>query len=295
MTEFEQWDIVSGVGLTALGVAAGRALESERDDRLVSDPYAGEFVAAAEEAPVPVPRRIGELAQLSESAREMWVSLAAYMGVRSRFFDRFLMGAVAGGIRQVVVPAAGLDARAFRLDWPAGVELFEIDQVRVLEFKEGVLGRLGARPRCGRHVVPVDLRGDWPVALRGAGFDPGRASVWLAEGLLPFLPGKAERLFFERISALSAPGSRLAAEHLAASVRPVVEDPEFRVVTRQLGVDIAELWHFEGKEDPDRQLAAAGWEVRAVPVPEVAAVYGRELPGVMGRAVVHARFLTAER
>ncbi|MFJ5675803.1 SAM-dependent methyltransferase [Streptomyces sp. NPDC093097] len=294
MEEFEQWDIVTGVGLTALGVAAGRALETERPDRLVSDPYAEAFVAAAD-PPMPVPRRLADIAELPDVARDMWTSLSSYLGVRSRFFDRFLTTAAAGGIAQVVVAAAGLDTRAFRLDWPPGVELFEIDQARVLEFKDGVLGGLGARPRCARHVVPVDLRDDWPVALRDAGFDRGRATVWLAEGLLPFLPADAERLLFDRISHLSAPGSRLAVEHLAPSVRPIIEDPEYREAGRQLGVDIVELWHFEGKEDPGRPLAAAGWDVRSVTAPEVAVQYGRQLHGLMGRTVVHSRFVTAER
>ncbi|GGX37598.1 SAM-dependent methyltransferase [Streptomyces noursei] len=294
MPEFEQWDIVTGVGLTALGVAAGRALETGRADRLVSDPYADAFLAAAD-APVPVPRRRADAARLSAVARGMWTSMADYLGVRSRFFDRFLMTAAAGGITQVVVPAAGLDVRAFRLEWPPGVELFEIDQARVLEFKDGVLDRLGARPRCGRRVVPVDLRDDWPAALRDAGFDPGRATAWLAEGLLPFLPAAAERLFFDRIGRLSAPGSRLAAEHLAPSVRPLVEDPAFRAATRALGVDLADLWHFDGKADPGGALTADGWAVRSVPAHQVAAAYRRELHGVMGRTVEHSRFLTAER
>ncbi|MER6053006.1 SAM-dependent methyltransferase [Streptomyces sp. NPDC020883] len=294
MTEFEQWDIVTGIGLTALGVAAGRALETERPDGLVSDPYADAFVAAAD-APVPVPRRLADTEPLSAAARDMWTSMAAYLGVRSLFFDRFLMTAAAGGITQVVVAAAGLDARAFRLEWPPGVELFEIDQPRVLEFKDGVLDRLGARPRCGRHVVPVDLRDDWPAALEDAGFDRGRATVWLAEGLLPFLSAAAERLLFDRVGRLSAPGSRLAAEHLEPSVLAIVEEPEYRAATRQLGVDLVELWHFEDKEDPCRPLTSAGWEVRAVPAYEVAAAYRRELHGPMGRTVAHSRFLTAER
>ncbi|MEE6265396.1 SAM-dependent methyltransferase [Streptomyces diastatochromogenes] len=294
MPQFEQWDIVTGVGLTALGVAAGRALETERPDHLVSDPYAAAFVAAAD-PPVPVPQRLADTARMSDVARDVWTSLAQYLGVRSRFFDRFLRTAAAGGVRQVVVTAAGLDARAFRLDWPPGTELFEIDQPRVLAFKDGVLDRLGARPRCARHPVRADLRGDWPTALRDAGFDPDRTTAWLAEGLLPFLPADAERRFLDRIGRLSAPGSRLAAEHLAPSVRPLIEDPEFRAAAGQLGVDLADLWHFAGKTDPDRQLTAAGWAVRSVPTYEVAAAYGRDLHGLMGRTAQHGRFLTAER
>ncbi|MCK7626592.1 SAM-dependent methyltransferase [Streptomyces sp. RS10V-4] len=294
MPQSEEWDIVTGVGLTALGVAAGRALETERPDHLVSDPYAGAFVAAAD-APVPVPGRFCDTRRLSAAAADLWTSLAAYLGVRSRFFDQYLMEAALGGIGQVVVAAAGLDVRAFRLEWPPGVELFEIDRATVLDFKDEVLGRCGARPRCGRHPVPADLRADWPTALRNAGFDPDRPAVWLAEGLLPFLPADAERRFFERIGQLSAPGSRLAAEHLEPDVRPVIEDPEYRDATRQLGVDIATLWHFEGKEHPSRLLTAAGWDVRSAPAPEIAAEYGRELPGLMARTAAHSRFLSAER
>ncbi|MCZ0970947.1 SAM-dependent methyltransferase [Streptomyces albulus] len=218
MTQFEQWDIVTGVGLTALGVAAGRALETERPDHLVSDPYAAAFVAAAD-PPVPVPQRLADTTRMSDVARDVWTSMAQYLGVRSRFFDRFLMTAAAGGVRQVVVTAAGLDARAFRLDWPPGTELFEIDQPRVLAFRTAsstAAAPAPLRPPPG----PGRPAGRLAHGAPGRRIRPDRATAWLAEGLLPFLPADAELRFLDRIGRLSAPGSRLAAEHLAPSVRP---------------------------------------------------------------------------
>lgn len=294
MSQHEQWDIVTGVGMTALGVAAGRALETHRRDGLVDDPYAGSFVEAAE-PPVGLPRRPEDLDGEGPDEDLLWTSMSTFVGVRSRFFDSYFEQATSAGVDQVVLLAAGLDTRAFRLDWPAGTDLFEVDQPKVLEFKDAVLGGQGAQPRCRRVAVPVDLREDWPAALRAAGFDPSRPTVWLAEGLLPYLPADAERGLFRRIHELSAPDSWLAIEHVGTDARSVVDDPEFRRAAERMGVDMTALWHTEDKEDPQRLLTDAGWAVRADPVVDVAHRYHRELEGMMARTAAKAAFLTARR
>ena len=150
---------------------------------------------------------------------------AGYQGVRSRFFDEALLGA---GTRQVVLLAAGLDARALRLGWPSGTTVFEVDQPRVLGFKDEVIDSVGGTPTARRVTVPVDLRHDWPAALTAAGFDPRLPTAWLAEGLLPYLPADAERLLFERVHALSAPGSRIAVEHIGGIGDRIAADPYLR-------------------------------------------------------------------
>lgn len=192
MDQSAQWDILSGVGITALLVAACRAIETHRPDSLVNDPYAEVFVAAAD-SPVPLPTR----SRGDEDFAIPWASMATYMGVRSRFFDEFFAAACATGVEQVVLLAAGLDARAFRLDWRPATTVYELDAPKVLQFKDGILAQQAARPRSHRRTVPADLREDWPTALRQAGFDRGRPTAWLAEGLLPFLPDDAkDSLFF---------------------------------------------------------------------------------------------------
>ena len=125
------------------------------------------------------------------------------MGVRTRFFDEFFLAAANDGIRQAVILASGLDARAYRLPWPAGTTVFEIDQARVIEFKSDTLAEIGATPTADRRAVPVDLRHDWPAALRAAGYDPSKPTAWSAEGLLPFLPPDAQDRLLDNITALS--------------------------------------------------------------------------------------------
>jgi methyltransferase (TIGR00027 family) len=294
MAEHQQWDIVTGVGITALGVAAGRALETQRASGLVADPYADSFVEAAG-APVPMPRRLADLENGTWYAETVWKPMTDYVGVRSRFFDDYFARATAAGADQVVLLAAGLDTRAFRLDWPAGTALFEVDQPKVLEFKDAVLDGHGARPGCDRRTVPVDLREDWPAALRAAGFDSSRPTAWLAEGLLPYLPADAERSLFERISRLSAAGSWLAIEYVGDDARSAFDDPAFRDAADQLGVDLTMLWHTEGKDDPRRLLVDHGWTVRTDPILEVVRGYRRELTGPMARTMDAAAFLVAQR
>lgn len=275
MSGYEQWDIVSGVGITALGVAACRAIESKRESRLVEDPYAEPFVSAAD---APVPMRTEPLDGQPESALdEVWQLMSLYMGVRSRFFDDYIIGAVADGVRQVVILAAGLDARAHRLDWPDGCTVFEVDQPRVLGFKDRVLRERGVEPRCERRVVATDLRGDWRSELLAYGFDPGRPTAWLAEGLLPYLPAEAEQQMLKVIHELSAPGSRLSTER----VHDLGDLREHRVMIdalREIGFNIEGLFNTEPRQDIGERLAQHGWSSDEREAAAIAERYGRKLP-----------------
>ena len=280
-----------GVGATALGVAIVRARESQREDRLFDDPYAQAFVDAAPGA-FPEERRVGEAEEAGDGEqadrpglRALGAAFAAHAVIRTRFYDNWLTGAVGGGCGQVVLLAAGLDARAFRLDWPAGVRVFEVDLPDVLAFKEGVLGGCGAVPRCDRVTVPADLRGDWAARLGAAGFDAGRAAAWLAEGLIIYLTaGEAGRLLAE-VSGLSAAGSRLAFEHspagadaLAAGARQI---PAMQQYTS--------LWK-GGLGDAPGWLAGHGWRPRFHRLATLGRSYRRPVPGT-----ARSGFLTAVR
>lgn len=269
----DQWDITSSVGATALAVAAGRAVETRRADGLVDDPLAAAFVAAAGSTVLPA----------RPWDDEGWRAQSTYLGVRSRFFDQALRAAAGTGTRQVVLLAAGLDTRALRLDWPSGTTVYEVDQARILEFKDRVVAehpepsRRGAAAR--RVAVPVDLRHDWPGALRAAGFDPARRTAWLAEGLLPYLPAEAEALLFDRVQELSAPGSRIAVEHFGDSVDAVARDPRFASTARAMfGTDLHELFFDEPRaESPGARLDRSGWAVTATPAGALAERYRRPL------------------
>jgi methyltransferase (TIGR00027 family) len=210
-TDDDSRDITESVGATALRVTAARAAETRSANRLIDDPYAQLFLDAAGEGTwgagdlLDQPHADPELSAIEQSR-------LGYTASRTKFFDDFFIAAVNSSVRQAVILAAGLDARAWRLPWPDGVTVYEIDQPKVLQFKAATLEAHHAHPLACYVAVPVDLRQDWPHALREAGFDPSRATAWSAEGLLPYLPAHAQDLLFDRIQELSAIGSRVAVE-----------------------------------------------------------------------------------
>ncbi|MCW1958032.1 MAG: class I SAM-dependent methyltransferase [Mycobacterium sp.] len=204
----DSWDITTSVGSTALFVAAARALEAQKADPLAVDPFAEVFCRAIG----------GPWAALLDGnapghplrSDDFGTHFVTFQGARTRYFDAYFRAAAAAGIRQIVMLAAGLDSRAYRLDWPAGTTVFELDQPQVLEFKRQTLD--GVNPAANRREVAVDLREDWPAALQDSGFRPDEPSAWIAEGLLIYLPGAAQDQLFRGVDALSCPGSRLAVE-----------------------------------------------------------------------------------
>lgn len=301
-TPNDQWDIVSSVGWTALMVAAGRAVETHRPEPLVEDPYAEMFIARAD-TPQPVPTRADQrwpdperVGDETTTVDEFWSLMTTYQGVRSRYFDRALLEATAAGGDQVVLLAAGLDARAYRLDWPAGTTVFEVDQEQVLAFKDETLAEEGVRERCRRVTVPVDLRDDWPAALRDAGFDPQRPSVWLAEGLLPFLPAEAESALLERISGLAAPGSTVVVENFGSAFDQLRHDPTLPRFGRAFGIEMSGLVDMsERRPHPAEQLDSEGWSTETVQTADVAAEWGRPLPTLSTGTSLDNDFLVARR
>ncbi|TWF95422.1 SAM-dependent methyltransferase [Saccharopolyspora dendranthemae] len=286
--ENDEWDIATSVGVTALGVAAGRAVETSREDGLVHDPYAQAFVDEVPADTLPADF-LGD---------EIWREQATYIGVRSRFFDEFFTDASTAGVRQAVVLAAGLDTRALRLAWPENAAVYEIDQPAVLEFKDDVLSRhqtTGAS-RGRRTVIGVDLRHDWPTALIQAGFDPNLPTAWLAEGLLPYLPAAAEEALFADIQKLSAPGSRVAVEHVAQSMDAVMDDPKFQSLSERIGIDPRELFYNDApRQDPAERLRNEGWTTTANTASERAQSYGRPLPAGIEPLMGQVQLLTATR
>ncbi|WP_072690019.1 class I SAM-dependent methyltransferase [Rhodococcus marinonascens] len=269
----DTWGIVDSVGLTALGVAAFRALESIGPDALIRDDFAPWFVEAAGEPHF--------VALLADPASVGDIPFAGFMGLRTKFFDEFFLSAAASGVAQTVILAAGLDARAYRLDWPPSTTVFEVDQPKVLEFKAEVLAEHGARPKADRRSVAVDLREDWPAALEAAGFDRNKPVAWSAEGLLPYLPGAAHDALFARIDELSAPGSQLAVENISEG-----GDIERSAAIREKyfdknpfgDLDVSELLYEDDRADPSLWMTEHGWSVQGAQPFELAARYGRPIP-----------------
>jgi methyltransferase (TIGR00027 family) len=213
-----------------------------------------------------------------------------FLAVRTRFFDDEVRAACDGGIRQVVLLAAGLDCRAFRLDWPDGVRLFELDLPEMFAFKEPVLASAGAVARCERAVVTVDLRGPWADVLTTAGFDPGAATGWLAEGLLPYLNRVDGDRLLAMVTELSAPGSRAVFDHIetTASDRPAMRATSEAV--RQMGARLMPT-----ADSPLDWLAAHGWQARHFRVPALGEGYGRPLPAGVDMAASNAAVLVTAR
>lgn len=258
-----------------------RAAESARPDRLFDDPLAAAFAAAgpAEPEAGSVPDAAPDSAPDSETAESSSQAgipggrLGFHVVIRTRFYDDYLLAAVAAGCRQVVLVAAGLDCRAFRLDWPDGVRLYELDQPDVLDFKEAVISGRGARPRCQRRTIPVDLRGDWPARLIEAGFDPALPTAWLVEGLLIYLSADQAAALLTEVGALSAPGSRLALERGDYAPSLITETRR-----TERGARLAALWQGGLGQDHAAWLGEHGWEAVRHQMAEAAAGYGRPPP-----------------
>ncbi|MFE5242387.1 MULTISPECIES: class I SAM-dependent methyltransferase [unclassified Streptomyces] len=247
----------AGVGLTALLVAAARAIETRRPDSLAQDVYAEHFVRAAP-ACADWPVSIQQVPDGDDN--QLWGRFARYFGLRTAVLDDFLQRSVGTGVRQVVLLGAGLDTRAFRLDLPSDCAVFEIDQAGVLAFKQQVLNDLSAAPRAKRVQVPVDLRDDWVTALTSAGFDPAAPSFWLAEGLLFYLPGPAETYLIDTVDRLTTGGSALAFEAKLEKDLLAYRDSPIYVATReQIGIDLLDLFDRGPRPDSAGDLTAKGW------------------------------------
>ncbi|KCR34037.1 hypothetical protein X209_00408 [Mycobacterium tuberculosis BTB12-294] len=218
-TDDDSWDLATGVGATATLVAAGRARAARAAQPLIDDPFAEPLVRAVG---VEFLTRwaTGELdAADVDDPDAAWglQRMTTELVVRTRYFDQFFLDAAAAGVRQAVILASGLDARGYRLPWPADTTVFEVDQPRVLEFKAQTLAGLGAQPTADLRMVPADLRHDWPDALRRGGFDAAEPAAWIAEGLFGYLPPDAQNRLLDHVTDLSAPGSRLALEAFLGS------------------------------------------------------------------------------
>jgi methyltransferase (TIGR00027 family) len=285
-TDDDTWDLASSVGATATMVAAARAHATNDADPLINDQFAKPLVEAVG---IDLFSRLvrGEIApaELTEEAARGIRDMANGMAARTKFFDGFLLDATAAGIRQVVILASGLDARAYRLPWPAGTVVYEIDQPQVIEFKTATLAGLGAEPTAERHPVAIDLRYDWPAALRAAGFDANRPTGWIAEGLLGYLPPEAQDRLLDNITALSAAGSRFATESIGGrdgideeTVRERMRTVSERWREHGLDLDMSELFYFGDRNEAAAYLNSHGWATAGRDAKELFAEYGLEPP-----------------
>lgn len=296
-SEGDSWDLATGVGVTATMVAAGRALASRGPDPLINDPFAEPLVRAVGhdffnrllDGDIPI---ADDDPTVSEQDRREQIA------VRTRFFDDFFLDAAAAGLRQVVILAAGLDARAYRLAWPENTVVFEIDQPEVMQFKTFTLANLGAAPRADHRPVGIDLRGDWLNALCDKGFDRTRPTAWSAEGLLVYLPPDAQDLLLDRLTTVSSSGSRFASENIA-DMGTFTDDRarSWRSRWPRLGldIDVADLVWDGDRREPAQYLASKGWQVTDYSTDALYAANGFTLPEDNALAAYrHSSMIVAE-
>ena len=245
---------LDGVGGTGLTVAAVRARETARPDRLFADPLAATFAEA------------GGLDPDSPPGGRRAAALRVWVVGRTVFLDELLAEASQRGCRQVVLLGAGFDTRAFRLSWPPGTRCFEVDTPDVLGPKDEVLATAHAAPACERVVVPCDLRDDWPAALRAAGLDPAQPTAWIAEGLLVYLSAADVDRLLATVTGLSAPGSWLG---LTMTTRDADELADTR---------LGALRQSRAPDDPVGWLARLGWAADVSDLRQVLREHGRPLP-----------------
>ncbi|WP_409435934.1 class I SAM-dependent methyltransferase [Mycobacterium sp. SMC-14] len=275
-THDDTWDIATSVGSTAVMVAAARASETASADPLINDPYAKLLVAGAGTGIWELlldDTLVDKVEAIDAEVAAVYHHMRNYQAVRTHFFDAFFADAVAAGIRQVVILASGLDSRAYRLDWSAGTTVYEIDQPKVLAYKEQTMAANDVTPAAERRTVAIDLRQDWPAALTAAGFDPAAPTAWLAEGLLMYLPAEGQDRLFDQITALSAPGSRIAAEtagnHRSDERRQQMAE-RFKKIAETMGLtqslDIQDLiYQDENRASVRGWLDEHGWQAASQP------------------------------
>jgi methyltransferase (TIGR00027 family) len=279
-SEGDSWDITTSVGSTALFVATARALEAQKPEPLVVDPYAEVFCRAVGGPAADV--LDGNDPEHPLKTADFGQHFVNFQAARTKYFDEYFGRAAAAGVRQVVILAAGLDSRAYRLDWPAATTIFELDRPEVLDFKREVLGGHGVQPRAERREIAVDLREDWPQALRASGFDTAKPSAWIAEGLLIYLPATAQEQLFTGVDGLAGHGSHVAVEDGA----PMTPD-EFEAAVEEERAAAAEgdrrlffrLVYNERHAPATEWFGERGWTAIGTPLADYLREVGRPVPG----------------
>lgn len=274
-TDNDNWDITTSVGQTALFVAASRALEARKADPLAVDRHAevfcravgGDWTAAVEGTDPEHPLRT-----------EFGESFVNFQGARTKYFDEYFTRAIDAGVKQVVLLAAGLDSRAYRLPWADGTVVYELDRPRVLEFKRETMARHGEVPTAERREVAIDLREDWPAALRAAGFDPSEPSAWIAEGLLIYLPAAAQERLFAGIDGLAAPGSFVGIEEATPIPAEAFEAKRAEALASGDENAFFTLVYNEQHAPAEQWFGARGWDASPTPLHAYLAKNGRPVP-----------------
>ncbi|MGO8965473.1 class I SAM-dependent methyltransferase [Mycobacterium sp.] len=279
-TEDDSWDITTSVGSTALFVATARALEAQKPDPLAVDPFAEIFCRAVGGPAADV--LDGKVPEHQLKTPDWGDHFVTFQGARTKYFDDYFRRAADAGVRQVVILAAGLDSRAYRLPWPDATTIFELDRPQVLDFKREVLAEQGAKSTAERREVAVDLCDDWPKALQDSGFDAAKPSAWIAEGLLIYLPAAAQQQLFTGIDALAGTGSHVAVEDgapMPAEAFQAAVEAERAANAEGDERSFFKLIYNEQHAPAQQWFGEHGWTAVATPLADYLREVGRPVPG----------------
>ncbi|MFN8369842.1 MAG: SAM-dependent methyltransferase [Bacteriovoracaceae bacterium] len=267
---------LNGVGKTGLLVAAMRARESERseaDGPLFSDPFARALAGTDG----------WYIWKIATDAVGEQPSIA----LRTRYFDDRIKLALEQGVRQIVILAAGMDSRAYRLKFPVNTKIYELDRAEVLAYKQERL--IGARLQCERSEIAVDLKDDWEKKLIEAGFKKGEKTVWIVEGLLMYLDESAVVSLFKRINSLATSQDILLSDILSLTfLKAPFLAPQIEFLKK-----IEAPWIF-GTDEPEKFLENLGWKANVIQTGDVAPhrwhmpVIPRNIPNVPRGFLVEA-------
>jgi methyltransferase (TIGR00027 family) len=278
----DNWDLASSVGATATMVAAGRAMATKDPRGLIHDPFAEPLVrAVGVDFFTKMMDGEHDIEAIEGASPVRMQAMVDGMAVRTRYFDDYFIDATAAGVRQAVILASGLDSRAYRLPWPDGTVVYELDQPQVIEFKTTTLAGIGAEPATERRTIAIDLRADWPAALQAAGLDTTAPTAWLAEGLLIYLPPEAQDRLFDNITALSAPGSTIATEFVPGIIdfdADRVREMSGAFRDHGIDIDMASLVYAGERNHVVDYLRSKGWDVEGVTRTELFERNGMEVP-----------------
>ncbi|WP_118915342.1 class I SAM-dependent methyltransferase [Mycobacterium shigaense] len=285
----DAWDLASSVGTTATMVAAARAIATRAEQPIINDPFAEPLVravgiglltrlASGDITASDLNSAVPGSSTLADNLDQVLIDAAA---VRTKFYDDYFLDATTAGIKQVVILASGLDSRAYRLPWPTGTVIYQVDQPEVIDFKTRTLTDLGAPPTAERRAVSVDLRDDWPAALRSAGFDPAQKTAWSAEGLLGYLPPEAQDRLLDTITELSSSGSRLATESTPnpwpgrdEKTRQHLHELSRRWSTHGFDPQMSGLAYLGERNEAAPYLIKRGWTLSGSSIADLLAIHG---------------------
>ena len=202
-------------------------------------------------------------APYSQSAlRVLSGGLVDHIALRTAAIDHAVHEGVKAGALQIVLLGAGLDARAYRLPFLAGVTVFEVDHPATQRYRQARMP--GVAPTAREVVcVPVDFaRDSLAERLTQAGHDPHQPTIWVWEGVTMYLPRDATRATLAVISARSAPRSTLAVTYMTPEILPALGPIQsvIRLAFRSLGEPM--LGPMRGDEIED-ELRVAGFTLQS--------------------------------